>query len=32
MDRIAGESRVSATAIQTVGHKGHDGLMFAVVL
>ena len=29
--RVAGESRLEATAIQTVGAKGHDGLMIAVV-
>jgi predicted O-methyltransferase YrrM len=29
---IAAEPRVSATAIQTVGSKGHDGLMIALVL
>jgi predicted O-methyltransferase YrrM len=28
---VAGESRVSATTIQTVGAKGYDGLMIAVV-
>ena len=31
-DMIAAEPRVSATAIQTVGSKGHDGLMIALVL
>ena len=30
-DRIATEPRVSATALQTVGHKGWDGLAIAVV-
>jgi hypothetical protein len=28
---LASEPRVSATAIQTVGGKGHDGLAFALV-
>jgi predicted O-methyltransferase YrrM len=28
---VAGEPRVSATAIQTVGSKGYDGFMIAVV-
>jgi len=32
MDNLAGESRVSATAIQTVGVKGYDGFAIAVVL
>jgi predicted O-methyltransferase YrrM len=31
-DAIASESRVSATTIQTVGRKGHDGFTLAVVL
>jgi predicted O-methyltransferase YrrM len=31
-DLFAMEKRVSATAIQTVGMKGHDGFMMAVVL
>jgi predicted O-methyltransferase YrrM len=26
------EPRVSATALQTVGSKGHDGLLFALVV
>jgi predicted O-methyltransferase YrrM len=30
-DRIAAESRVAATAIQTVGEKGHDGFLLALV-
>jgi predicted O-methyltransferase YrrM len=30
-DRLASEPRVSATAIQTVGSKGHDGFVFAMV-
>ena len=30
-ERVAGESRVSATAIQTVGSKGYDGFILAVV-
>ncbi len=29
---MAGEQRVSATAIQTVGVKGHDGLAIALVV
>jgi predicted O-methyltransferase YrrM len=32
LDRLAAEPRVSATAIQTVGVKGHDGLAIALVL
>ena len=28
---LAGQSRVSATTLQTVGSKGHDGLTFALV-
>jgi hypothetical protein len=28
---LAGESRVSATTIQTVGSKGYDGFTLAVV-
>ncbi len=28
VDRVASEPRVEATALQTVGDKGHDGLMF----
>ncbi|MET0388383.1 MAG: O-methyltransferase [Polyangiales bacterium] len=31
-DAIAAEPRVSATAIQTVGAKGYDGLTFALVI
>ena len=31
-ERMAGEKRVSATVIQTVGVKGYDGLAIAVVL
>lgn len=31
-DRVASEKRVSATAIQTVGDKGYDGYLMAVVL
>lgn len=31
-ERVAGESRVSATAIQTVGNKGYDGFILAVVI
>lgn len=30
-DHLAGEDRVSATAIQTVGAKGYDGFILAVV-
>ena len=32
LDRLAAEPRVSATAIQTVGIKGHDGLAIALVI
>ena len=31
-DHLATESRVSATAVQTVGTKGHDGLAIALVV
>jgi predicted O-methyltransferase YrrM len=31
LERMAAEPRVSATAIQTVGSKGHDGLAIALV-
>jgi predicted O-methyltransferase YrrM len=31
MDRLAGDGRVSATAIQTVGAKGYDGFLLARV-
>ncbi len=31
-DAMAAEPRVSATAIQTVGSKGYDGLAVAIVL
>jgi predicted O-methyltransferase YrrM len=31
MARIRKESRVTATALQTVGAKGHDGFLFAIV-
>lgn len=31
LDALANESRVSATAIQTVGSKGHDGFVLAIV-
>lgn len=31
MELIAAEPRVSATAIQTVGGKGYDGFLLAVV-
>lgn len=31
MDMVANEPRVSATAIQTVGEKGYDGFLMAVV-
>ncbi|HEX6246035.1 MAG TPA: methyltransferase, partial [Polyangiales bacterium] len=30
-DVVAREKRVQATAIQTVGEKGYDGLLFALV-
>jgi hypothetical protein len=29
---LAGDDRLTATILQTVGSKGHDGLAFAVVL
>lgn len=32
VDRLAGEKRVMATAMQTVGEKGYDGLLIAMVL
>lgn len=32
MDMIASEPRVSATALQTVGSKGHDGFVMAVMV
>lgn len=32
IDRLAGERRVSATAIQTVGGKGYDGFLVARVI
>ena len=31
-ERLAAEPRVSATAIQTVGSKGYDGLLIALVI
>ena len=31
LERLAREPRVSATAVQTVGSKGHDGFVLAVV-
>jgi hypothetical protein len=31
MDRLAGESRVEATVVQTVGSKGYDGFALARV-
>ena len=31
IERISAEPRVSATALQTVGRKGHDGFLLAVV-
>ena len=31
VDRLSGERRVSATAIQTVGSKGYDGFILALV-
>jgi hypothetical protein len=30
-ERLANEPRVSATALQTVGSKGYDGFVLAVV-
>ena len=30
-EAVAAEPRVSATAVQTVGSKGHDGFLLAVV-
>ena len=30
-DALFGDTRVSATALQTVGLKGHDGFVLAVV-
>ncbi|KHF37295.1 hypothetical protein CM49_00312 [Paenibacillus sp. P1XP2] len=30
-DMIAGDPRISATAIQTVGSKGYDGFMIGIV-
>ena len=32
IERVGAEARVSATALQTVGSKGHDGLLIALVL
>jgi predicted O-methyltransferase YrrM len=32
IDRLAGDTRVSATAIQTVGGKGYDGFLLARVI
>ena len=31
VEMIASESRVTATAIQTVGEKGYDGFLIALV-
>jgi predicted O-methyltransferase YrrM len=31
VEMIANEPRVTATAIQTVGEKGYDGLLIALV-
>jgi len=31
MDRLATDTRVNATALQTVGVKGYDGFAIAVV-
>lgn len=31
LDMLAGDSRLSATALQTVGSKGHDGFAIAIV-
>lgn len=30
MEMLKGESRISATTIQTVGHKGYDGFLLAI--
>lgn len=32
VDRLRGEKRIAATAVQTVGVKGYDGLVISVVL
>ena len=32
VERLEGETRVSATVVQTVGAKGHDGIVLATVL
>ncbi len=32
LERVANEPRVSATAVQTVGDKGHDGFLMALVV
>ena len=32
LEVLAAEPRVSATAVQTVGSKGHDGFAIAVVI
>jgi predicted O-methyltransferase YrrM len=32
VERVGSEARVSATALQTVGGKGHDGLLIALVV
>ncbi len=32
VDMLAADARVSATAVQTVGDKGHDGFLMAMVL
>ena len=32
LEQLAAEPRVSATAIQTVGSKGHDGFAIALVV
>lgn len=32
MEQIHGDRRVAATAVQTVGAKGYDGFLMAVVL
>jgi predicted O-methyltransferase YrrM len=32
LDLVAAEPRLTATAIQTVGEKGHDGLVLALVV
>ncbi|MFP3729174.1 methyltransferase, partial [Priestia filamentosa] len=31
IDLLSGEKQVDATALQTVGSKGYDGLVFGIV-